>query len=40
MFHSRARKATAAARPVRISGVVRVSVSEKAKSEPKAPVTM
>ena len=37
MFQSRARKATAAARPVKISGVARVSVSVSAKSEPAAP---
>jgi hypothetical protein len=34
MFHSFARKATAAARPVKISGVARVSVSVSAKFRP------
>jgi hypothetical protein len=37
MLNSRARKATAAARPVKISGVARVSVSVSAKREPKPP---
>src|SRR5215813_7357902 len=38
MFQSLARKATAAARPVKISGVERVSVSSKANWEPAAPL--
>jgi hypothetical protein len=37
MLNSRARKATAADRPVRISGVARVSVSLQAKVLPKPP---
>ena len=36
MFHSRARNATAAARPVKISGVARVSVSKSAKANRRA----
>src|SRR5215813_13030169 len=38
MFQSLARKATAAARPVKISGVERVSVSRSANWEPAAPL--
>ena len=37
MFQSRARNATAAASPVRISGVARVRVSVSANCEPAAP---
>ena len=39
MFQSLARKATATARPVKISGVARVSVSSSANCEPAAPLT-
>src|SRR5882724_11056408 len=38
MFHSLARNATAAARPVKISGVARVSVSRNANCVPAAPL--
>src|SRR5262245_7860419 len=38
MFHSFARKATAAARPVKINGVARVSVSRNANCVPAAPL--
>src|SRR6185436_16861519 len=38
MFHSLARNATAAARPVKISGVARVSVSKNANCVPAAPL--
>src|SRR5262245_44110239 len=38
MFHSLARKATAAARPVKISGVARVRVSRNANCDPAAPL--
>src|SRR5690606_24742857 len=38
-FQSLARKATATASPVKISGVARVSVSTSAKGEPAAPLT-
>src|SRR5215813_3304589 len=38
MFQSLARKATAAARPVKISGVERVRVSNSANCEPAAPL--
>src|SRR5215213_8199729 len=37
MFQSLARNATAAARPVKMSGVARVKVSSKAKLDPAAP---
>jgi hypothetical protein len=37
MFQSRARKATAAASPVSISGTARVSISVTARREPSAP---
>src|SRR6185295_16327444 len=39
MFQSLARKATAAAKPVKISGVERVSVSSSANCEPAAPLS-
>src|SRR5688572_16570613 len=38
MFHNLARNATAAARPVKISGVARVSVSRNANCVPAAPL--
>src|SRR5690348_332720 len=38
MFHSLARNATAAARPVKISGVARVRVSRNANCVPAAPL--
>jgi hypothetical protein len=40
MFQSFARKATATARPVKMSGVARFSVSRRARREPTAPVTI
>jgi len=40
MFQSLARKASAAASPVKISGVARVSISDTAKTEPKTPLTI
>src|SRR5215470_18522089 len=39
MFQSLARKATAAARPVKFSGVARVRVSSSANCEPAAPLS-
>ena len=37
IFHSLARKATAAASPVKIKGVARVSISDNAKTDPNTP---